>query len=119
MTESYWEYPYDLVEYWSMTEKWNKRKQINKNDVYVIEKVVLEMTLCMKWMTKVLQQRNREMFEHDYYELVDCRKRILEVYKKFRPKGYKIFIKNNPKVLDYVEMEKEEKRPKSPKVSDN
>ena len=55
MTESYWEYPYDLVEYWSMTEKWNKRKQINKNDIYVIEKVVLEMTLCMKWMTKVLR----------------------------------------------------------------
>lgn len=120
MSEEYryieWRYPYNLVEYWSKTDKWMKRKQININDIYVLERDVLDMTACMKWLLKHYKNVDEDMFCHDYYEIEEERKSILEVYKKFKPKEYKIFIRNNPKVLDY---EKYEKKPKEIKKTDN
>ncbi len=120
MSEEYryieWRYPYNVVEYWSKTDKWMKRKQINVNDIHVIERDVLDMTACMKWLLKYFKNIDEDTFDHDYYEIEEDRKRILEVYKKFKPREYKIFIKNNPKVLDY---EKYEKKPKETKKVDN
>lgn len=104
-----WEYPYDIVTYYTLKEKWIKKNRLNYIDVFEIEKLVLEMTHAMKWLSKYLED-DKNIAGHDYYEIVDFRKAILEVLKKYRKKDYKLFIQNNPKVLDYVGLR--EKKPK-------
>ena len=101
-----WNYPYDITSYYNLKEKWTKRTRLNCNDVFDLEKLVLEMTYTMKWLAKYLNTDNL-IFNHDYYEIVDYRKSILEVLKKFRKSDYNLFIRSNPKVLDYIEMEKQ------------
>ena len=111
----YWEYPYDVLSYWLIVQKYKKKKRLYSDDAYGIESSVLDMTHAMKWMLKVLKHENPDMFDHDYYEVVGERKELLEIFKKFRPKDYELFIKCNPKVLVYEKYEhKEEKKPKAP-----
>ena len=130
----YWEYPYNVVDYWAFTEKYKKKKRLYSPDAYKLESMVLDMTQAMKWMLKVYKKNNLDMFYHDYYEVADERKELLEIFKKYRPEDYELFVESNPKVLVYEEYddekykaekkkekedEKKSKKPKAPQTGDN
>ena len=129
----YWEYPYNVVDYWAFTEKYKKKKRLYSEDAYRLESIVLDMTQAMKWMLKVYKKNNLDMFYHDYYEVADERKELLEIFKKYRPEDYELFVESNPKVLVYEkydekekaekkkeeENEKKSKKPKAPQTGDN
>lgn len=133
----YWEYPYNVVDYWAFTEKYKKKKRLYSPDAYNLERMVLDMTQAMKWMLKVYKKKNPDMFDHDYYEVADERKELLEIFKKYRPEDYELFVESNPKVLVYEEYDDEkaekkdnhekekekekehEKKPKAPQTGDN
>ena len=127
----YWEYPYDLIGYWAFTEKYKKKNRLYSEAAYSLESMVLDMTRAMKWMLKVYKKKNLDMFYHDYYEVADERKELLEIFKKYRPEDYELFVESNPKVLVYEEYDDEkykaekkkekenEKKPKAPRTGDN
>lgn len=98
--------PYDLMTYWTYTERARRRRH---PDPLFLEAMILQITYGMEWCEKFIKPENESTFDHDYYEMVEDRQKLLNVLKRRNPEEYDIFTRFN-------EVERYEKRKKQIKM---
>ncbi len=89
--------PYDLPEYYSIVEHHENFKEDH------FEYVIRHMSESLIWIEKNIKPISKFTFNHDYYEIVDYRKKLLADYSTKYPDAYRAFLREHPRVIDYEE----------------
>lgn len=66
-----------------------------------LKKQILFMNYCLRWLTKIAKPDNWDMYNHDYYEILDERRHLIRIWYDIDAHGYMTFLSIIPETMEF------------------